>query len=132
VAGVRARHAEAGEHARRDRPVDRSGGPFHSQPQTPSAVLTGDFNCRISDPAYARMVAPFDERVSAFEDAWTVLHPGVAHAPTVGVHDREQWPEPFTCDFFFTTRDLRERLRTISVDARSAASDHQPVLLELA
>ena len=66
------------------------------------------------------MLAPFDERASAFEDAWTVLHPGVEHAPTVGVHDREQWPEPFTCDFVFASRDLRPRLRAISVDAARA------------
>ena len=131
VEGVRARHAEASEHARRDRPVDRSEGPFHSQAQTPSAVLTGDFNCRITDPAYARMTAPFDERVFALDDVWAVLHPGVAHAPTIGVHDHEQWPEAFTCDFIFASRDLRPRLQAIAVDAGSRASDHQPVLLEL-
>jgi len=131
VEGVRGRHAEASEHARRDREVDRSEGPFHSQQQTPSAVLVGDFNCRTTDPAYARMLAPFDDRAAAFEDAWTVLHPGVEHAPTVGVHDREQWPEPFTCDFVFASRDLRPRLRAMSVDGSSRASDHQPVLLEL-
>ena len=131
VEGVRARHAEASEHARRDRPVDRSEGPFHSQEQTPSAILTGDFNCRIADAAYARMLAPFDERAAAFVDAWTVLHPGMAHAPTVGVHDREQWPEPFACDFIFASRDLRPRLQAIAVDAATRASDHQPLLLEL-
>ena len=132
VEGVRARHAEACEHARRDRCIDSSEGPFHSLPQTPSAVLVGDFNCRITDPAYARMVAPLDERAPAFEDAWTVLRPADAHAPTVGVHDREQWPEAFACDFVFATRDLRPRLRSIAVDAGTSASDHQPVLLELA
>ena len=131
VEGVRARHAEASEHARRDRPTDASEGPFHSFAQTASAVLTGDFNCRVTDPAYARMTAPFDERAPAFEDAWAVLHPGVERAPTVGVHDREQWPEAFACDFMFATRDLRPRLRAIAVDAATSASDHQPVLLEL-
>jgi len=131
VEGVRQRHAEASEHARRDREVDRSEGPFHSLPQTPSAVLTGDFNCRVTDAAHARMTAPFDERAFAFEDAWTVLHPGVEHAPSVGIHDREQWPEPFACDFFFTSRDLRPRLQAIAVDAATRASDHQPLLLEL-
>jgi endonuclease/exonuclease/phosphatase family metal-dependent hydrolase len=131
VEGVRARHAEASEHARRDQAIDDSEGPFHSFQQTPSAVLTGDFNCRSSDAAYARMIAPFDERASPFDDAWTVLHPGAAHAPTVGVHDREQWPDPFTCDFVFTTRDLRPRLRSIAVEGSTSASDHQPVMLEL-
>jgi len=131
VEGVRARHAEASEHARRDRETDRSDGPFHSLPQTVSAVLTGDFNCRVTDPAYARLVAPFDERARTFEDAWSVLHPGRERAPTVGVHDREQWPEAFACDFVFATRDLRPRLRAIAVDAATSASDHQPVMLEL-
>lgn len=132
VEGVRARHAEASAHARRDRPVDASHGPFHSFAQTPSALLTGDFNCRTDDPAYARMVAPFDERDLPFVDAWAALHPDVAHAPTVGVHDREQWPEAFACDFVFATRDLVPRLRSIAVDSGSAASDHQPVCVELA
>ena len=132
VQGVRSRHAEASAHARRDRPVDVSEGPFHSLPQTLSAVLTGDFNCRPDDPAFARMVAPFDERELPFVDAWAMVHPGEPHAPTVGVHDREQWPEPFTCDFVFATRDLRPRLRGIEVDAGTAASDHQPVCLDLA
>jgi endonuclease/exonuclease/phosphatase family metal-dependent hydrolase len=132
VEGVRARHASASEHARRDRPTDASGGPFHGFAQTASAVLTGDFNCRVTDPAYSRMTAPFDERALPFEDAWTLLHPGTPRAPTVGVHDRAQWPEAFACDFVFTTRDLRERLRRVAVDAATSASDHQPVLLELA
>jgi endonuclease/exonuclease/phosphatase family metal-dependent hydrolase len=78
------------------------------------------------------MTALFDERAPAFDDAWAVLHPGIEHAPTIGVHDHEQWPEAFACDFVFATRDLRERLRTIAVDATTSASDHQPVLLELA
>ena len=106
----------------------RSEGPFHSQQQTPSAVLTGDFNCRTTDPAYARVIAPFDERVAAFEDAWTVLHPGVAHAPTAacttGSSGRSR-----RLRFVFARRDLRPGCG-ISVDATSRASDHQPVMLE--
>jgi hypothetical protein len=50
VEGLRARHAEASAHARRDRAVDRSEGPFHSQAQTPSAILTGDFNAAPPTP----------------------------------------------------------------------------------
>ena len=132
VEAVRAWHAEASAHARRDRPVDASEGPFHSFAQTPSAVITGDFNCRPRDPAHARMVAPFDDREQPFVDVWSTLHPRVEPPPTVGVHDRAQWPEPFTCDFVFATRDLVPRLRTIAVDGRTAASDHQPVCIELA
>jgi len=48
------------------------------------------------------------------------------------VHDREQWPEAFTCDFIFASRDLRPRMQAIAVNAATRASDHQPLLLELA
>ena len=39
---------------------------------------------------------------------------------------------PFACDFIFASRDLWPRLQAIAVDAASRASDHQPLLLELA
>jgi endonuclease/exonuclease/phosphatase family metal-dependent hydrolase len=133
VEAIRARHAEACAHARRDRPVDASGGPFHSQPQTASAILTGDFNIRPDDPLHARLAAPFDdEETPPLDDAWPALHPGEAQPPTVGVHDRDQWPDPFACDFVFASRDLRDRLREIAVEGATAASDHQPMRLELA
>ena len=78
------------------------------------------------------MAAPFDEaEVPALDDAWERLRPGQPHAHTSGVHDRAQWPESFACDFVFATRDLRDRLRSIEVDAATRASDHQPVLVEL-
>ena len=132
VEALRAHHAEAAGHAARDRRHDTSGGPFHSQPQAAAAILTGDFNFRPEDPLRARIAAPFDAaEVPPLDDAWEQLRPGEPHAPTSGVHDREQRPERFACDFVFATRDLRGRLRAITVDAQTQASDHQPVLLEL-
>lgn len=129
---LRARHAEACTHALDDRGRSDSGDPFQAQPQTVSAVLTGDFNFRPDDPLHARMVAPFDDaRVPAFHDTWQGLYPAQAHPPTIGVHDRGQWPDAFACDFIFATSDLRPRLRAVAVDATTAASDHQPVLVEL-
>jgi endonuclease/exonuclease/phosphatase family metal-dependent hydrolase len=132
VEAIRARHAEACDHARRDRPVDASGGPFHSQPQTLSAILTGDFNYHPEDPLHARLVAPFDDAgVPPLDDAWPALHPQDAQPPTTGVHDRMQWPEPFACDFVCVSRDLRGRLREVAVDLATQASDHQPLRVEL-
>ena len=129
---VRARHAEACGHALDDRARSDSGDPFQAQPQTVSAILTGDFNFRADDPLHARMTAPFDDpRLPAFDDAWQHLNPGREQPPTIGVHDRGQWPDAFACDFVFATRDLRPRLRAVAVDAATAASDHQPVLVEL-
>jgi endonuclease/exonuclease/phosphatase family metal-dependent hydrolase len=129
---VRDRHAEACAHALAGGVGGASDGAFDRQPQTVSAILTGDFNFRPGDPLHARLGAAFgDVRVPLLEDVWQRLHPGQPQPPTVGVHDRNQWPDPFACDFVFASSDLRERLRAIAVDARSEASDHQPMLVEL-
>ncbi len=55
----------------------------------------------------------------------------MAHAHTIGLHDREQWPEPSACDYVFASSDLAPRLHALTVGADTQASDHQPVLLEL-
>jgi endonuclease/exonuclease/phosphatase family metal-dependent hydrolase len=50
----------------------------------------------------------------------------------VGVHDKVQWPgPPFTFDYLLVSAELAARVRAVAVDAASAASDHQPMLLEL-
>ena len=132
VEALRAHHAEACAHALAERHPDASNGPFHSQPETVSAILCGDFNCKTSDPAYARMTAAFDDdRVPAFDDVWKRLHPSLDQPATAGVHDREQWKESYACDFVFASSDLRGRLRDIAVDARSQASDHQAMVVEV-
>jgi endonuclease/exonuclease/phosphatase family metal-dependent hydrolase len=50
----------------------------------------------------------------------------------VGLHDTEQWPCAFACDFAFVSADLAPRVAAIEIDAASDASDHQPLLLRLA
>ena len=131
VEALRARHAEACAHALGGGVRDESQGPFHSQPQTVSAILTGDFNLRPSDPLHARLTAEFEGGVPALDDVWQQLHPSLEQPPTLGVHDHEQWPEAFACDFICATRDLRSRLRAVAVDGRTQASDHQPMMVEL-
>ena len=132
VDAVRARHAEACGHALAPGRRDEREGPFRTQPQTVSAILTGDFNLRPSDPLHARLTAPFEDRaVPTLEDAWKSLHPASAQPPTVGVHDREQWPEAFACDFICASADLRSRLHAVAVDLTTQASDHQPMMIEL-
>ena len=132
VEALREHHAEACGHALRDRPHDATNGPFHSHRQAVSAILTGDFTFWADDPLRQRVEAPFDDpAVPPLDDVWCALRPGSPHAPTSGVHDRVQWPEPFACDFVFATRDLRERVRSIAVDAATQASDHQPIVVEI-
>jgi endonuclease/exonuclease/phosphatase family metal-dependent hydrolase len=132
VEAVREHHAEACGRALGDRARDESQGPFHSQPQSVSAILTGDFNYRPADLLHARLTADFeDDRVPALDDVWRQLHPSREQPPTTGVHDRDQWSEPFACDFICATRDLRSRLRAVAVDAQSQASDHQAMRVDL-
>jgi endonuclease/exonuclease/phosphatase family metal-dependent hydrolase len=69
----------------------------------------------------------------AYCDAWELAQPGRQHDPTVGVHDKAQWPgPPFTFDFACVSADIASRVRRVRVDYSTDASDHQPMLLELA
>ncbi len=125
------RHEEACAHARAPRAADeRPGGSFDIAPRPASAIVCGDFNFKPDDPDYARITAPLAPGVPRLVDAWSVAHPGEAHAPTVGVYE-ETWPV-YCCDFVFVTEDLVPRVRAMTVDSTTDASDHQPVILELA
>jgi endonuclease/exonuclease/phosphatase family metal-dependent hydrolase len=132
VEAVRQRHEEACAQALGGGSDEGEDGPFERLTQTVSAVLTGDFNFRPDDPLHARLGeghgAP---AVPALEDVWQKLHPGEPQPPTIGVHDCHQWPDAFACDFIFASSDLRSRLRAITVDALSNASDHQAMAVEL-
>lgn len=68
-----------------------------------------------------------------FVDAWIARHPGRTPPPTAGVYDTAQWSEgPLACDFVFVTDTLLPRVTRCEIDGDVRASDHQPVLLELA
>jgi endonuclease/exonuclease/phosphatase family metal-dependent hydrolase len=129
---LRELHREAVAHARTARPGKASDGPFESVPRAAAAVLAGDCNFKPESADRARLLAPIDAATPAYRDAWEVAHPGRPHEPTVGVHDKEQWPgPPFTFDFICVSADLMSHVRDVQVDGTTDASDHQPVLLEL-
>jgi len=135
VERLRGLQAEAAGHAvvrPAQRRADHVDTPFEPAARPTSAILTADFNFLPSDPSYARLQAPMDHGVPAYRDAWTIAHSGVAHAPTVGVHDKAQWPgDPFCFDFIFVTEDLAPRVEAVEVNQVTDWSDHQPVLLHL-
>ena len=56
----------------------------------------------------------------------------VPQAPTFRLFDRRYGPEPVACDFVFVSDGLVPRVRDVHVDLHTQASDHQPVLVELA
>jgi endonuclease/exonuclease/phosphatase family metal-dependent hydrolase len=122
---------EAADHAAHPAPAENDVGPFARTARPVSAIVCGDFNSAWGSEAYTRMLEPLAGS-PPFIDAWTTLHAGVTPPPTAGVYDTEQWSDgPLTCDFVFVTEDLRSRLRSCEIDGASAASDHQPIVLEL-
>jgi len=130
--GIRALHAGACAHARAPHPDEAAGGPFRAMPRPASAILCGDMNHGPEAPERELMLKPFGDGAPAFRDAWPLAHPGVPHAPTAGIHPVDWLERPSCYDFIYVTEDLAGRVRGCAVDAATAASDHQPVWLELA
>jgi endonuclease/exonuclease/phosphatase family metal-dependent hydrolase len=128
---LRELHAEAAAHRGDHRHAKKDGGPFETTLRPASAILTADFNFRADDPLHARIVAPYADGTPAYRDAWQVRHGDRPQDHTLGVYDREQWPQAFACDFIFVTEDLAGRVEDVKVNLDTDASDHQPVLLRL-
>lgn len=133
VERLRELQAEGWAQARAIRPGDPADGPFDAVRRGAAAILVGDFNFRPEAEERRRLQSDHADGTPGWRDAWELLYPGRPHPPSVGLHDRKQWPqEPFTFDFVFVGADLAGAVQTMQVDARSDASDHQPVLLEWA
>jgi len=130
VEALRELQREAAGHAAA--PVPAREGPFRTMPRPASGILTADFNFPPDDALHRHLQSPLAPGVPAYRDAWQLRHPGKPHAPTIGVHDKEQWPgPPLAFDFIFVTEDLAHRVEDVVVNGQTDASDHQPVLLEL-
>jgi endonuclease/exonuclease/phosphatase family metal-dependent hydrolase len=128
---LRELHAESAAHRSDANHAQKQGGPFETMTRPASAILTADFNFRADDALHARIVAPYADGTPAYRDAWQVRHGDRLHDHTIGVYDREQWPEAFACDFVFLTEDIAGRVEDVAVNPDTDASDHQPVLLRL-
>ena len=119
IARLREIHIEAcAEHLRVDEP-----GSYESYPRGTRAIICGDFNLKHDGPEHRQMLD------AGFVDAWLALNEGKAREPTFHLHDGEP---PYCCDYVFVTPDLVPRLRSLRIDAATQASDHQPVVVELA
>lgn len=132
VDALRTIYAEGSGHARLGSIADTDGGPFHTLLRPAATVITGDFNLEPDDPLHARMLEPFDDGTPPLVDAWELAHPGEAHPATFKIYEKEYPDEPeLHCDFIFVSRDLASRVRSVRVDQKTQAADHQPVVLEL-
>ena len=112
-------------------PSGEANATFRPAPQTPSAILVGDFNFPVTDPSYEDIQAPLAGGRPALRDAWRLVHGEQPHAPTFCVHDDRYSKQPYCCDFAFVSADVAARVKRIEVDVQTKLSDHQPVLLDL-
>ncbi len=130
VAALRALQLEVADNllhpanGKEDNPV------FAPRPRPLEAVVCGDFNCEPDSPAYRLMGEAMTVPQARWRDAWRVLH-DEPHPATVGLNGAE-WPDrPYCCDYFWVSEALRPRVRALSCNPHTAASDHQPLLLTL-
>jgi endonuclease/exonuclease/phosphatase family metal-dependent hydrolase len=106
--------------------------PYGSQTLAASSVLCGDFNFDVTDRQHALINRSARPGLN-YRDAWGICYPGQPRSPTCGLYDHAQWANGPDCrDFIFTTEELAGRIRRIEVDGETDASDHQPILIELA
>jgi endonuclease/exonuclease/phosphatase family metal-dependent hydrolase len=119
--------AQEAEALATDPPAGKDSSPaFAPRPRPAAAVLCGDMNCEPGSIAYHALL-----QGGAWYDTWSLVRDGASHAPTVGLHGAE-WPDrPYCCDYFFASGVMRGAVRQIRVMEDTAASDHQPIVLEL-
>lgn len=105
-------------------------GTYTAPPETDMTIVCGDFNLTPGSDDYAAMIN--SDEAGSLHDAWRIVHGDEPHAPTCGIHDREQWADGEHCrDFFFVSTQLCESVSGIVVNTETAASDHQPIKLQL-
>jgi endonuclease/exonuclease/phosphatase family metal-dependent hydrolase len=132
VEQLRAVHQAACAHP----PAEPAAAITDAKPKTPPVgrcptVICGDFNMEKSETAYAHVLKPFGDTTPALVDAWTVVHPEEEHSATCGVYELIHWLAPNCRDFMFITPDVVDRARRLDIDAKTDASDHQPLRLVL-
>lgn len=132
VRELRTLHAQACARASAPGADAQLDAPFQLGPRPASAILCGDFNFAPHSGDYDALLArPGDALTLPLVDAWQAARDGQTRAPTVGLHGYK-WPEHAAClDYFFVTDDLAPRIRAVEVQSETAASDHQPIVLEL-
>ncbi len=130
IEAIRNLHREACAMSQRQLLDKEQGGTFEVFPRPAEALLCGDLNFPATASERAQILTPFNDGTLNFHDAWPVIHPGIPHTPTVGIHSLEFVEGPECFDFVFITDGLVNRLRAYGTDTETKASDHQPVWVE--
>lgn len=105
-------------------------GPYRFSNASDAIILCGDLNIDSESDIYTQQLV--DRK---WVDCWTKApqqQQSIRH-PTCGCHDHIQWPQgPHVRDYFFATSNIADKTLNVEVDVDTDASDHQPVLLEMA
>lgn len=132
VQKLRAIHDEAFSQAQHPADTDELDAPFQVPTRPASSIYCGDFNCEPQSGEIRALLQSFASGAPALLDTWQVANPDQPNAATVGLNGCS-WPDrAYCCDYFFVSEDLRGKVKHIQVNQETNASDHQPVLLELA
>lgn len=114
------------------KPTRQPDEPYESQTVGASSLMCGDFNFDVSDPQHA-LINESRRPGLNYRDAWIAGQPDRPRSTTCGIYDHVQWTDGPDCrDFIFATEDLVDRIKRVDVNGVTDASDHQPVLIELA
>src|SRR5438067_11513179 len=132
VNALRTIYAEGYAHARDGRMTMDDGGPFQTFIRPKPTVITGDFNFEPASKEHQRMLAAFDDGTPSLLDAWQLIHPVAPHPATFCIYQKtDASGDELHCDFIFIGGGLGERVRDLTVDQQTHASDHQPVTVTL-
>ncbi len=130
IDAIRQLHRNACAMSQRTSLKEEQGGTFEVFSRPEQALLCGDMNFPATAFEREQILAPFSDGTPDFHDAWSALHPGTPHAPTVGIHPVDFVDRPECFDFVFITDGWIDHLKAHGIDAATEASDHQPVWVE--
>lgn len=114
-------------------PAAGAWGPYSYTNKSLGVILCGDLN--VGSETAEFKVHLMDQN---WIDCWVMQNSSsegklAERQPTCGCFDTVQWPQgPHVGDYFLATRDIAEKTQSVMVDVETDASDHQPVLLEIA
>ena len=126
---LRTLHLEYAAQAAAPPKVVEDGSPTGEKQHTAEAILCGDFNTEPGTGEYAAITEA--SASGTLWDGWRLVHGTTPQVPTFCVHEQKYLPHPAAFDFVFVSDGLKGRVRQMSVDGGTRASDHQPVTVEL-
>jgi len=129
---IRELHEEACAQAQ-EPGIDKPNTPFERIERPEKLVICGDFNFTIDSIPYQIITKPFSENVPDLVDAWRAKYlDSTTRSPTCGLFDQKQWKQgPHCRDYFFLSQNLIQKIKEITVNIKTTASDHQPIRLIL-